>query len=66
MTRLLDALPPDLHRYIALDATTLLTLPATEQERLRHEVQRYFAAHPDDQALLIAASPGQQTTLEDT
>jgi hypothetical protein len=56
MSRLLDALPADLHRYTALDATAVLALPRPEQERLRLELEHYFATHPDDHALLTGTN----------
>jgi hypothetical protein len=60
--RLLDAIPPDLHRYAALDATQLEALREPERERFATALQTYFSAHPDDFALLAAPTTTDDTT----
>jgi hypothetical protein len=59
--RLLDAIDTDLHRYAALDATQLEALPKPERERFAAAIQTYFAAHPDDFAILAAPTTDNPT-----
>jgi hypothetical protein len=55
--RLLDAMPPDLHRLISPDTAAVAALPQPTRERLTAEIRTYLQAHPDDAILITGEVP---------
>ena len=62
MRRMLDSLPPDLHRYTILSPAEIAALPRAEHDRLQKEVDAHFAAHPDDLAQFAPPTGDTQQT----
>jgi hypothetical protein len=65
MRRLLDSLPAGLHPYTILSAAEIEALPTEERDRLHTEVQKHFAAYPDDLAQFAPPSGDTQETETD-
>jgi hypothetical protein len=63
-TRLLDAIPPELHPHVSPDVATLAGLPDPTREQLFTAIRGYLDSHPDDSAIFNAAQSDQpdQTT----
>jgi hypothetical protein len=53
MERFLNEVPPDIHRFLSMNATQIAALDEPEFEHLRAAVRRYFDDHPEDRPLLI-------------
>ena len=60
--RLLDAMSPDLHRYVHSNAAALAVLPDPTRDRIMTETRAYFDTHPDDLAAMLGNIDSQPTT----